>query len=85
MKKDFPGGPVVKTRACNAGCTGSNQDPTCLPYGTAKKKKKKKQIYVSDLDEIPENMLTKFLYGERMGGKTNVIATRKSRFNRLRN
>ena len=40
-------------------------------------KKKKKKIYVSDLDEIPENMLTKFLYGERMGGKTNVIATRK--------
>ena len=40
---------------------------------------------MSDLDEISENMLTKFLYGERMGGKTNVIATRKSRFNRLRN
>ena len=27
----------------------------------------KKRIYVNDLDEIPENMLTKFLYGEMMG------------------
>lgn len=47
--------------------------------------KKNIYIYVNTLDEIPEYTLTKFLYGERTGGKINVIATRKSRFSRLRN
>lgn len=42
------------------------------------------KIYVNDLHDIRETMLIKFLYGKRIGEKTNVIAKRKSRFNRLR-
>lgn len=58
---------------------------TKIPHACLMVQPKKKKLYVNDLDEIPENMLTKFLYGERMGGKINVIATRNSRFSRLRN